>query len=758
MPTETLLRLGACEVDLDAREVRIQGRPRRIEPRAFQLLACLAQHRHRVVTKRELLDTVWPGQQVSDAALARAVMKARQAIGDTGAPALIRTVPRVGYRLVSDAGDENSPTLPASPASAAEPTITHPSSPRDPLRIALLPIENATNDGALEWVELGLMSLVMHSLGQDPRLSPVAMPALLTVIDGARLSPQADLEATVRNATGAQTVVHARLTLHRDGYQIGFRATGPREAHGSATARTPAELGPQLAQALEERLFPHQATSTLQGLDSEDPLAIGAFARGLQAIARQKYPQAVNLLKVALDLAPGSTAVELELLRALGGMGDLEAGQTHARRLLACAERTGDLMLAARVHLAMGRMHLNRSAFVPAAFRIEKGLRLMGAEGPLDERAAAELMRSQIAAYTQDTGRMEQALEHLRQLCERSGNRVLPLSRLNMLAVAAWNRGDCERAAELSARAARQARELHAHRVVVTAGANSAEYLTLLGRWGEAAAHAEEAFAAALLLDDPVSICLAAYGACWIHRLARNAAASERVVAALPPAERLAALPREWATQARAHHAAAVGQHAEAARLFAQTLERLREGDNRLNEQEVLPWYVCALVQCGRLDEAEAELAASSGASPRDHPEFRYWMSHCRALLAHAGGRSAHALEALSALASGGASPLWRAWACIDAAWLLAEAGRADEARAVLQQLPPHFRDHPLCDAVSARLRFIDGDAVAAWQLHRRYLQAAAGPVTAPGYFESLATCYAKGQEPPRAPCLPSRL
>jgi hypothetical protein len=565
----------------------------------------------------------------------------------------------------------------------------------------------------------------------------------------------------VQQATGAQRVLRARVTRSGSGYELAFEAAdaAPLPA-GRVQAASAAELGPRMAAALQALLFPGEPAAGALALEASDPMAIAAFARGLQAMARQKYPQAVNLLKMALALAPGSAAVQLELLRALGGMGDLDAGQPLARRLLARAERTGDLMLAARVHLAMGRLHTNRSTFVPAAFRVEKGLRLMGDQGPLDERATAQLLRSQIAAFTQDRATMRQALEQMRLLCERSSNRVLPLSRLNMLAAAAWSEGDYARAAELGARAANEARALHAYRVVVTAGANAAEYHTLLGRWNEAAAHAEQALAAAALLDDPISLCVAGAAACWIYRLAGTPAASQRIVAMLPPPDDLALLARPWRLQALGHDAAAAGDHEAAARWFAQAMQQLREGENRLNEQETWPWYLWSLVRAGRLDEAQAELAAALRPPHAEQREFQRWLLHDRALLAHAQGRVAEALGFLRELADAPTAPLWRAWALLDAAWLQAEAGRGEDALALLDRLPAGFAAQPLALAAAARAQLAAGDHAAARRQHRRYLEAAGPRAAQPLLAAALRACSDEGAAapPPPLPCLPSRL
>lgn len=97
-----LWRFANCELDLAARELRVAGEPRAIEPKAFDLLAYLLNHRERVVSHDELMDAIWPGVIVTEAALARTVMKARKAVDDDATrQAAIRTVPKRGYRFVA---------------------------------------------------------------------------------------------------------------------------------------------------------------------------------------------------------------------------------------------------------------------------------------------------------------------------------------------------------------------------------------------------------------------------------------------------------------------------------------------------------------------------------------------------------------------------------------------------------------------------------------------------------------------------------
>ncbi len=58
---------------------------RPIEPQVFDVLALLLRERDRVVSKEEILDTVWSHRFVSESALTSRIKSVRQAVGDDGA-------------------------------------------------------------------------------------------------------------------------------------------------------------------------------------------------------------------------------------------------------------------------------------------------------------------------------------------------------------------------------------------------------------------------------------------------------------------------------------------------------------------------------------------------------------------------------------------------------------------------------------------------------------------------------------------------
>ena len=68
----------------------------------FDLLVYLVQHHDRFVSKDDLLQAVWGGRIVSDAAVAARINAARRALGDNGkAQRWIRTLPRKGVRFMA---------------------------------------------------------------------------------------------------------------------------------------------------------------------------------------------------------------------------------------------------------------------------------------------------------------------------------------------------------------------------------------------------------------------------------------------------------------------------------------------------------------------------------------------------------------------------------------------------------------------------------------------------------------------------------
>ena len=98
-----IYRFGNFELDLARVDLREGGQPCPVEPQVFALLALLVENRERLVSRDEIIEKIWEGRVVSDAAVASRVKSARQALGDSGSEQrYIRTVHRQGLRFVAE--------------------------------------------------------------------------------------------------------------------------------------------------------------------------------------------------------------------------------------------------------------------------------------------------------------------------------------------------------------------------------------------------------------------------------------------------------------------------------------------------------------------------------------------------------------------------------------------------------------------------------------------------------------------------------
>ena len=115
-----VLRFADCELDAGRFELRRAGAVVAVEPQVLDLIVHLVRNAGRLVTKDELIATVWGGRIVSDAALASRIKSARRALGDDGArQALIKTVHGRGVRFVGDVDRAGAPAPARPPRDAA---------------------------------------------------------------------------------------------------------------------------------------------------------------------------------------------------------------------------------------------------------------------------------------------------------------------------------------------------------------------------------------------------------------------------------------------------------------------------------------------------------------------------------------------------------------------------------------------------------------------------------------------------------------
>ncbi len=87
------IQFGDFAIDLARQELQRGGKRVPVEPQVFDLLVHLARNHNRVVSKNEVIDVVWKGRIVSEAAVSSRVSAARHAVGDNGTRTRKSSVP-----------------------------------------------------------------------------------------------------------------------------------------------------------------------------------------------------------------------------------------------------------------------------------------------------------------------------------------------------------------------------------------------------------------------------------------------------------------------------------------------------------------------------------------------------------------------------------------------------------------------------------------------------------------------------------------
>jgi tetratricopeptide (TPR) repeat protein len=96
---------GDVIIDVAERRLTQRGRAVPVPPKTFDVLVELARRSGRLVTRRELLDAVWPGVFVEEGILTVHISTLRKALGDDRESArYIETVAKSGYRLLPKGG------------------------------------------------------------------------------------------------------------------------------------------------------------------------------------------------------------------------------------------------------------------------------------------------------------------------------------------------------------------------------------------------------------------------------------------------------------------------------------------------------------------------------------------------------------------------------------------------------------------------------------------------------------------------------
>jgi DNA-binding response OmpR family regulator len=226
-----IYHFGPYQLDVHRGELRCASQPVVLEPKGFDVLVYLLQHRDRIVTKEELLEHCWAEMFVSEAALTQCLAKVRKVLepAPAGAP-VIQTRYGRGYRFVAPVTEQRpAPVQPRQPLASTPP-------PDRPQRSTILIVDDepfnvdyleqtlaelgyatrsATNgQEALDQVAADAPDLILLDV-MMPRMDGFTVCRLLKAQDETRLIPiviMTALDAKADRITGIQAGADDFLT------------------------------------------------------------------------------------------------------------------------------------------------------------------------------------------------------------------------------------------------------------------------------------------------------------------------------------------------------------------------------------------------------------------------------------------------------------------------------------------------------------------------------------------------------------------
>jgi TolB-like protein len=265
--------------DVDRRELLRGFKPISVEPQVFDLLLYLIQNRERVVSRDDLLSSVWRGRIVTESALSTRINAARSVIGDSGGEQrLIKTLPRRGLRFVGAVREEHS--------LADRGSAELPRSSSDKPSIAVLPFENLGRDPEQDYFTDGIVEDITTALSRNRAFFVIARNSSFTYkgksVDTKQVARQLGvryvLEGSVRKSGGRVRVAGQLIEAESGHHLWADRFDGETaeifELQDQIVTRVVGAIAPQLEKA--------EINRAKQGLTG-DLAAYDLYLRGLDS-------------------------------------------------------------------------------------------------------------------------------------------------------------------------------------------------------------------------------------------------------------------------------------------------------------------------------------------------------------------------------------------------------------------------------------------------------------------------------------------
>jgi len=418
---------GRFTVDLRAACLRRDGAAQALRPKSFDVLVCLVQRRGRVVSKDELIDTVWTNIAVTENSLVQCIKDIRLALQDDQQQ-IVQTVAKRGYLFAPAVVEHTDGVLPTDvPAPANRANTSPPPIPRRPawhayaaglaavlcasagvwfwasarnseppatptarlgvaapnhLSIAVMPFAGGSDAAGGDYFSAGIAEDISTALGRFPELTVVSPSVVSRTRNagdaGRQLNVRYSVDGTVRRS-GDRVRLAVRLNEVASGVLVWSESY---DAPGRSILAIQEDVALRVAGALAVKLTnieQHRAGSKEAG--SMEAYDLVLHGRDLATrLNRTAHSEARKMFERAIALDSDYAAAYIGLGRldlsavALGWTSNadetLKRAELHARKALSIDE------FSPAAHALLGRTYARTSDYDRAIDALKRALTL----------------------------------------------------------------------------------------------------------------------------------------------------------------------------------------------------------------------------------------------------------------------------------------------------------------------------------------------------------------------------------------------
>ena len=402
MSRNPVYRFGNFEVDPEAWRLTRGGKEIHLDPVVLKLLIYLIANRGRLVTRQELMDTVWGDTVISDSALTKAVARLRKALGDYSSPhRYLETVRTQGYRFVAPLEEFERPNGPETPLRRTSARIIRRStlagaiailtlvilalywfhapereSPQEEVvrSLAVLPLRNLTGDLEKTYYVDGLQDLLITELAQLPGLRVISRQSTMRY----RNSPLST--ADIAGELGVDALVEGSLMREGSEIEVTVQLINSRNDEHLWAERYTRDISrvfdliSEVANAIGVEIgataaWPEAGGPNHTRVGHVDPRAIDFYALGimhLDTFTRDGIRSAIEALETAVAIEPKFALAwgQLSAAYAMQGMFGFTMPRESKEKLRAAALQA----IKANPRVAIGHAGLGWARFYTGDF------------------------------------------------------------------------------------------------------------------------------------------------------------------------------------------------------------------------------------------------------------------------------------------------------------------------------------------------------------------------------------------------------